>query len=128
MDIFNEHGQQPTLSQDYKTKLTTIDPSGSVAQRKDLKGSIACEQVKLILWDTAGQERFRQITRMYYRDIHAAILCFDITADDSFQACDFWLKDLKQNAPADFQLILCGTKGDLQEIREVERFDAEAFA
>ena len=57
---------------------------------------------------------------MYYRDIQAAILCFDITSEDSFRSCDYWLDDLKKNAPSEFVLIICGTKKDIDECREVE--------
>ena len=53
MDIYNEHGQQPTIAQDFRHKFEPINPQGSVSN-SNLKGSIAQEQVKLIIWDTAG--------------------------------------------------------------------------
>ena len=64
---------------------------------------------------------------MYYRDINAAILCFDITSQDTFEQLDFWIKDLKTHAPANYTLIVCGTKADLDSIREVSSADAESW-
>ena len=51
------------------------------------------------LWDTAGQERFRSMAPMYYRGAASAIVCFDITNEDSFSKMKDWVEELKQNLP-----------------------------
>jgi len=58
------------------------------------------------LWDTAGQERFRSMAPMYYRGAASAIVCFDITNEDSFSKMKDWVEELKQNlAPGIHSII-----------------------
>ena len=96
--------------------MDTEDP----AKRGQRRDTLAGELIRLFVWDTAGQERFRQITRMYYRDSHGVIICFDITNQESFEQCDFWLKDIEKHAPEKAIKFLCGLKSDLADIREVD--------
>jgi GTPase SAR1 family protein len=44
------------------------------------------------VWDTAGQERFRSMAPMYYRNSNAALIVFDITQYETFQAMKGWVK------------------------------------
>lgn len=55
--------------------------------------------VKLFVWDTAGQERFKHIVKSYYKNIHGAILAFDLTQQESFDNINFWLNDINKHAP-----------------------------
>ncbi|KAJ3444902.1 ras-related protein rab-24 [Anaeramoeba flamelloides] len=64
------------------------------------------------IWDTAGQERFDSLTKMYYRGADAAILCYDITDEQSFEKLKFWTKQLINNQP-DCRVWFTGTKVDL---------------
>lgn len=84
---------------------------------------------KMQLWDTAGQERFRAMAPMYYRNAAAAIVCFDITNEDSFTKMKDWVEELKQNVAAD-QLVLAiaCNKADLESLRVISRSRAEQFA
>ena len=43
--------------------------------------------------DTAGQEVFRSITRSYYRGAAGALIVYDVTNRDSFNALMTWLAD-----------------------------------
>jgi Ras-related protein Rab-24 len=72
----------------------------------------------LFVWDTAGQERFRQIARMYYKDVQGVLVCFDLTDEESFTKLNFWLQDLQYHAPEKIVKILCGLKLDLVESLE----------
>jgi len=74
--------QQSTIGAFFLTKKVTL-PDGSIC--------------KMQLWDTAGQERFRAMAPMYYRNASAAIVCFDITNEDSFTKMKDWVEELKQN-------------------------------
>jgi GTPase SAR1 family protein len=65
---------------------------------------------------------------MYYRDSQGVVICFDITNQDSFDTCDFWLKDIETHAPPNAIKILCGLKADLSGMREVDSYKAESFA
>ena len=37
------------------------------------------------------------MTRIYYRGAYAAIICYDLTDDQSFEKARFWGNELKQN-------------------------------
>ncbi|OON22933.1 Ras family protein, partial [Opisthorchis viverrini] len=70
--------------------------------------------VKIQIWDTAGQERFRSMARSYYHDAVGALLVYDITNRDSFNALSHWLSDVRQLAAPEVVVILVGNKLDLQ--------------
>ena len=63
-----------TIGADFLTKEVTVDD----------------RLVTMQIWDTAGQERFRAMAPMYYRNAAAAIVCFDITDESSFNTMKEW--------------------------------------
>jgi len=85
-------------------------------------------KVKFQIWDTAGQERFRSMTPMYYRAASAAILVYDITSQDSFEAVKEWVQELKTNVEDDIVISIAGHKVDLEHARQVNRLQAAEFA
>jgi small GTP-binding protein len=70
--------------------------------------------VHLQMWDTAGQEIYRSITRMYFRNSHVVLVCFDLTSRDSFVNVDDWLELVAEEVGA-VSVILVATKKDLTE-------------
>lgn len=51
--------------------------------------------VMIDLWDTAGQERYRSLTRNFYKETCVAILVYDITRKNSFEALkSYWYNDV----------------------------------
>lgn len=50
--------------------------------------------VRVQLWDIAGQERFGQMTRVYYKEAAGAIIAFDVSRQESFDAVLKWKTDL----------------------------------
>jgi Ras-related protein Rab-24 len=50
------------------------------------------EAVMLGVWDTAGSERFESLTRHYFSQAEAALVCFDLTAHDSWGKVSFWVR------------------------------------
>ncbi|XP_063692568.1 ras-related protein Rab-4B-like [Bolinopsis microptera] len=85
------------------------------------------KRAKLQIWDTAGQERFRSVTRSYYRGAAGALLVYDITSRDSFNALTDWLTDARTLASPNIVIILVGNKKDLED-REVTFLEASTFA
>ena len=85
-------------------------------------------KIELALWDTAGQEAYRGLTPMYYRNAIVAILVFDITSRDSFEAIPNWLDDLHSMCDERLIIILCGNKVDMMATREVTLEEAESLA
>ena len=101
-----------TIGVDFK--IRTIEADGKIC--------------KLQIWDTAGQERFRTITSSYYRGAHGILLVFDITNPESFTNIQSWLKEVSNYAAETVNLILVGTKSDLEPKRKVSFSDAYEFA
>ncbi|OAA62910.1 Ras family GTPase [Niveomyces insectorum RCEF 264] len=83
-------------------------PRGSSAASEDSTGT-AREQ----LWDTAGTERFRSVSRSYYRGAAGAILVYDITSRQSFDALQPFLNDARALASPNLTTLLVGNKLDL---------------
>lgn len=48
------------------------------------------------IWDTAGQERFRALNKNFYSNALGAIVLFDLTDRDSFNAVSRWVSELKE--------------------------------
>jgi len=85
-------------------------------------------KVKFQIWDTAGQERFRSMTPMYYRAAAAAILVYDITSHESFDAVKQWVEELKSNVEGNIVIAIAGHKLDLEEYRQVRYARAKEYA
>ena len=85
--------------------------------------------VKYEIWDTAGQEKFRSINKIFYQDTSIAILVFDITRKDTFQALkEYWYREVRDNSPKDVIIAIAANKNDLYEYEEVTDEEAKEFA
>ncbi|KAH8420303.1 hypothetical protein KR009_009008, partial [Drosophila setifemur] len=86
-------------------------------------------RIHLQIWDTAGQERFRSLTTAFYRDAMGFLLIFDLTSEKSFLETENWLAQLRTHAYAeDADVVLCGNKCDLLQMRVVSREQVLALA
>jgi Ras-related protein Rab-4B len=90
--------------------------------------SIGSRNIKLQIWDTAGQERFRSVTRSYYRGASGALLVYDITNRESYNAVTNWLTDVRTLASPNIVIVLCGNKKDLEDQRQVTFLEASRYA
>ncbi|PSN36514.1 Ras-related protein Rab-4B [Blattella germanica] len=90
--------------------------------------NVGGKSVKLQIWDTAGQERFRSVTRSYYRGAAGALLVYDITNRETFNALTNWLSDARTLASPNIVILLVGNKRDLDAEREVTFLEASRFA
>ena len=63
---------------------------------KEFKG----QSVRFEIWDTAGQEKYRSLNKIFYKDVGAAILVYDITNQQSFEELKkYWYQQIKEFAP-----------------------------
>ena len=86
-------------------------------------------KIKFQIWDTAGQERFRSLAKIFYQNAAVAVLVYDITRRDSFQKLkDFWVKELKENAPSDIILAIAANKSDNYEFEVVSLKEGKELA
>ena len=86
------------------------------------------KKIRLQVWDTAGQERFRNVTKSYFQSSHGLLVVYDITDKESFEKINFWMKNIKENAPENAKLILVGNKCDLANERQVSYEEGEKKA
>lgn len=84
--------------------------------------------VKYEIWDTAGQERFRSLAPMYYRGASAAVIVYDLTSRESFEAAKSWISELQLYRNADLVLALVGNKLDMGAERQVETSLGRSYA
>ena len=84
--------------------------------------------IKFQIWDTAGQDRFRTITSSYYRGSNAILICYDVTEMDTFRNVKRWMEEAKMFSTTKPLLILCGTKTDLYDRRQVNKCEGEEYA
>uniref|UniRef100_A0A1I8F1J2 CBFD_NFYB_HMF domain-containing protein n=1 Tax=Macrostomum lignano TaxID=282301 RepID=A0A1I8F1J2_9PLAT len=95
----------------------------------DVNGRTVKLQVMLrAIWDTAGQERFKSVTRSYYRGAAGALLVYDVTSRDSYNALSNWLSDARSLASPNIAIVMIGNKRDLDADREVTLMEASQFA
>ena len=84
--------------------------------------------VKYQIWDTAGQEKYRSLAAMYYQDAAAAILVYDITKKESFNAITYWMSELKSKAPENIKIAIAANKSDMVEQEAVHLSEGKKFA
>jgi GTPase SAR1 family protein len=60
----------------------------------------------------AGQEIYKAITRGYYRSAIGAIICYDITSQESFNNVTKWIEEARMNAQTSLNFVLVGNKSD----------------
>jgi Ras-related protein Rab-24 len=109
---------------------------------------VGSKEYVLGLWDTAGSERFESMSRLYYRNANAALICYgnfyyyyklkcllifllDITNSLSFSKAKRWVEEL-ETSESDCINYLVATKCDLifeeSAARAVSMEDVEEFA
>jgi small GTP-binding protein len=86
------------------------------------------KRIDLQVWDTAGQEMYRALVPVYLRGAHAAILVYDRTDRDSFQALTHWCSLLDDTVSPNTLLFLVANKVDLVEQHTVSDDLGEQFA
>jgi small GTP-binding protein len=82
----------------------------------------------LQIWDTAGQEKYRSLAPMYYRAAQVALICFDLTNRESYDAVGPWADELAEKTTGEIQMLIVGNKADLDEQRVVTHEEANELA
>ena len=104
-----------------------ISTTGASYSTKLLK--IENDKIKFQIWDTAGQERFRSLAKIFYQNAVAVILVYDITIRDTFeQLKEYWIKEIKENAPPDIILALAANKSDKYKDEQVDINEGKELA
>ena len=81
------------------------------------------------IWDTGGSERFRTMVSLYYRDAAAAIICYDVTDENSFDSVSYWIQEMQRNSNSDkFVIMLAANKIDAVKPRKILLETGKALA
>eukprot|EP01083_Nonionella_stella_P105314 302902_1 len=92
-------------------EISTVGVDYGVARQRLSNGKI----MKMNIWDTAGQERFHSISRAYYRDADAIIVCYAVNNRLSFTNVSKWRDDIDDYAQTDGVVVmLVGCKADMK--------------
>jgi GTPase SAR1 family protein len=65
---------------------------------------------------------------MYYRAAQVALICFDLTNKESYEAVGPWADELAEKTTGEIQTIIVGNKADLAEQRVVSQEEANELA
>ncbi|XP_040572822.1 ras-related protein Rab-32-like [Lepeophtheirus salmonis] len=111
-NMFSEN-YKATIGVDFAIKILSLDPNTII---------------RLQLWDIAGQERYGNMTRVYYRDSNAAMIVFDVTRQESFDAVLKWKRDLDSKVlirGENIPVVLLANKCDISKslIKNKEKMD-----
>jgi len=96
------------LHKKFKFNVTTTVGAAFGAKRVEVDG----ESITLGIWDTAGAERYESLSRIYYRAARAALICYDLTAESTFNKVKAWVTEIKNNEP-ECVVYIVGTKLDM---------------
>ncbi|TFG29514.1 MAG: GTP-binding protein [Promethearchaeota archaeon] len=114
---------EQSFTEDYKPTL------GANIIRKDVHVDEINASVRLIMWDLAGQEKYNVIRSMYFQGCVGALLVYDVTRSNTFEAIDSkWLKDFKKYVKKEGTYILIGNKVDLKDERVVSTDQGKNYA
>lgn len=52
--------------------------------------------MRVRFWDTAGCERFNAVTRIYYRGVDCALVCYSDDNEESMDAVEYWVNEIRK--------------------------------
>lgn len=78
----------------------------------------------VVLWDVAGQERFSNLTTVYYRGAHGALLVLDWNRSDAVDRALLWIEDMKGKMDTMPPIVLVAHKADLPSLVTMEDLDS----
>ena len=122
-------GKTSIISRYVSNNFSDVLMSTTGASFATKKLEIEEHKIKFQIWDTAGQERFRSLAKIFYQNAAVAVLVYDITRRDSFEKLqNFWIKELRENAPSDIILAIAGNKSDIYEYEAVTLKEGKELA
>jgi small GTP-binding protein len=107
-------------------KMDYLPTIGTQIYTKDVLGE-GDANIKLVVWDISGQPAFSSVRPDYYRGAKGIVLMFDLTRSETFEHLDGWINEAKKYTRSP-QVILAGSKCDLERDRKVSLNHGEAYA
>ena len=114
------------ISGSFSQAVMTSTSSSFVGKKIELDDK---KKIKLQIWDTAGQERYRSIAKIFYQSAAVAVLVYDVTLKKSFeQLKEYWVKEIKENAPDNIIIVIAANKSDDYINQEVTTAEGKELA
>jgi len=89
-------------------------------KRYDVDKNLTAE---LSINDTTEVEKLDKFPKTYYKDVHGAILVFNLTDQNSFEKLSYWKEELDSHAPSDLVICYLGNQADKIADRKVKKED-----
>jgi len=65
------------------------------------------KSIEFEIWDTPGEKEYYSFTKIFYKDVNAVILVYNITLRSSFENLKYyWINKIKENAPPNISKII----------------------
>ncbi|MHA1674861.1 MAG: Rab family GTPase [Promethearchaeota archaeon] len=103
------------FSQDFKSTLGVNLLKKKVALEDEFAGKSASVQI----WDLGGQSAYRKLRKLYLEGSQGALVVFDVTSQQSFEALEDWIQSLIEIRGNDVPMIIIGNKIDLESERVI---------
>lgn len=103
---------KPTIGTDIMTRIISLPYIGKVS---------------LQIWDTAGEEKFKKVVPIYFKGANYALLVFDLTRKQTYDALNEWYNMLLRSI-GEIPVLIVGNKMDLEDERKVSKEDGLAIA
>lgn len=103
------------FSQDFKSTLGVNLLKKKVALEDEFAGKSASVQI----WDLGGQSAYRKLRKLYLEGSQGALVVFDVTSKQSFDALEDWIQSLIEIRGNDVPMIIIGNKIDLDAERVI---------
>ena len=117
------------INNQFSGVLMSTPAPGSCYSNKTIHLNKENKTINLKIWDTAGQEKYRSAIKTTYKDADACVFVFDITNLHSFEEVkNYWVNEIKSNAPEEIILAMAGNKSDLYQYEEVKSSEVKKFA
>eukprot|EP01012_Entosiphon_sulcatum_P048725 TRINITY_DN6724_c0_g2_i1.p1 TRINITY_DN6724_c0_g2~~TRINITY_DN6724_c0_g2_i1.p1 ORF type:complete len:219 (-),score=55.82 TRINITY_DN6724_c0_g2_i1:317-946(-) len=89
------------------------------------------KNITLQIWDIAGQERYGQMTRVYYQAAVGALVVYDVTRQETFDAVIKWKQDIDNKVflpdGSNIPCVLLANKADLPAVPRRTKEELDAF-
>ncbi|MCW8387511.1 GTP-binding protein [Fluoribacter dumoffii] len=83
--------------------------------------------IQLRIWDASGAPKLQKIVASYLRTVDGALICFDLTREDSLHHAREYVAQLRA-VKKNVAMILIGCKADLEQRRAISVGQAKAIA
>ncbi|CAG2119654.1 unnamed protein product, partial [Medioppia subpectinata] len=88
-------------------------------------------QLKIAIWDSSSLPQYRQVSRLYYKDVSAALIVYDVSDRASYERTNYWINAIREHSNIIKYIAIVGNKLDLRdrwEARHVTRREGLEFA